>query len=77
MPDDTTAWIRNLAQQVVPDDLSEADLEEDLRDYGLDSVRLMDVLTALREQGHPVELEELAGEPTLARLVAVVSRATA
>lgn len=80
MPDqgttDPLVRVRGLIQGVVADDLGDIAPDEDLRDYGLDSIRLMDVLTELREQGHPVELEELAGEPTLGALAEVVTRST-
>jgi L-ornithine N5-oxygenase len=67
--------VRRLVAAVVPDDLLDAGPEEDLRDYGLDSIRLMDVLTELRGAGVPVALEDLAGEPTLAALAGAVARA--
>jgi len=66
---------RSLVATVVVDDVSDADPEEDLRDWGLDSIRLVGLLADLRAEGVVIELEELAGEPTLQGLAGALERA--
>lgn len=70
---------RRLVAAVLPaddaDELAAAGPDEDLRDYGLDSVRVMSVLDALLQGGADVEFADLVAEPTLARVAAVVSAA--
>ncbi len=59
---------RALVAAVVHDDLSEAEAEEDLRDYGLDSIRLLSIIEGLRAEGVRVRIEELTARPTLGGL---------
>jgi bifunctional isochorismate lyase/aryl carrier protein len=54
------------------DELVAAGPAEDLRDYGLDSVRVMGVLDALLEGGADIEFADLVAEPTLARIAAAL-----
>lgn len=68
---------RALVAAVVHDDLSEAEAEEDLRDYGLDSIRLLSIVDALRRDGLRVRIEELAGRPTLGGLADAIANASA
>lgn len=67
--------LRRLVGDHVHDDLSDAAPEDDLRDYGLDSLRLVAVVERLRAEGHPVRFEDVAATPTLAALTAAVRAA--
>lgn len=64
---------RALVQERVFDDLSDALPDEDLRDYGLDSIRLIAVLGTLRERGVSVDFAEIAGAPTLTLLANAIA----
>lgn len=66
---------RALVQERVFDDLSDALPDEDLRDYGLDSIRLIAVLGALRERGASVDFAEIVGAPTLMLLAIAIAEA--
>lgn len=68
---------RGLVAAVVADDMTDAQPDEDLRDWGLDSIRLTGLLSGLRRTGVSIELEEIAGEPTLAGLADALERARA
>lgn len=65
---------RRLVAAVLPADsageLAAAGPDEDLRDYGLDSVRVMSVLDTLLAGGADIEFADLVAEPTLARIAA-------
>ena len=67
---------RRLVAAVLPgddaDDLAGAGPDEDLRDYGLDSVRVMSVLDTLLAGGADLEFADLVAEPTLARIASAV-----
>ncbi|WP_058235066.1 phosphopantetheine-binding protein [Devriesea agamarum] len=67
MPPSNTALTRarDFVAQVVPDDISEATAEEDLRDYGLDSVRAIDLIALVNAAGGELGFPDLAGGPTL------------
>lgn len=65
---------RALVQAAIFDDLSETEPGEDLRDYGLDSIRLMTLLGVLRERGVSVDFAEAAAEPTLGLFGAAIER---
>ncbi len=54
------------------DELATAGPDEDLRDYGLDSVRVMSVLDTLLAGGADLEFADLVAEPTLARIASAV-----
>lgn len=71
------ARARALVADVVHDDICEAEPEEDLRDYGLDSIRLLAILDALRGEGLRVRLEDLAARPTLGGLADAIAAAAA
>lgn len=56
---------RVLVQARLFDDISDASAEEDLRDYGLDSIRLIAVLGTLRERGVSIDFAEMTAAPSL------------
>lgn len=66
---------RVLVQERVFDDLSDALPDEDLRDYGLDSIRLIALLGSLRERGVSVDFAQIAGAPTLTLLASAIAQA--
>ncbi len=74
---DAVEEARALVAAVVHDDLDEAGAHEDLRDYGLDSIRLLAILDDLRAAGLRVRVEDLAAEPTLAALAGALAAARA
>lgn len=47
--------------------------DDDLMDWGLDSLRLLDLVTGWNEAGLTLDLSELAGQLTLARMWQVIS----
>ena len=71
------AEARDLVAAVVIDDVTDLGADEDLRDVGLDSIRLMGLLTDLRASGTVVELEEVSADPTLRGLATALERARA
>ena len=70
---------RQLVAAVLSDDVTDAGPDEDLRDYGLDSVRVMAVLDTLSERGvdigADIDFADLVGNPTLARIGAALAAA--
>ncbi|WP_432511454.1 phosphopantetheine-binding protein [Kineococcus sp. SYSU DK001] len=56
---------RELVTPLVPEDISDAGPTEDLRDYGLDSVRVMDLVARVGEAGGRVGYADLVAGPTL------------
>lgn len=74
-PSEALERARALAAVVVPDDLTDVAGDEDLRDYGLDSVRVIGLLTAVREMGGVIEYTDLVGGPTLDILAAAIASA--
>lgn|GEM_PF-968224 len=66
------AAARELVAALVPDDVSGAAPDEDLRDLGLDSIRLLGLVEHLRARGADVETVDLAVEPTLGRIAALL-----
>ncbi len=78
MPDTTTLQeARDLVAAVVVDDVTDTEADDDLRDVGLDSIRLMSLLSGLRATGIAVGFEDVAGDPTLRGLAAAIERARA
>ena len=47
--------------------------DDDLMDWGLDSLRLLDLVTGWNEAGLKLDISELAGQMTLDRMWQVVS----
>ena len=68
---------RALVAAVVVDDVGDLPADEDLRDSGLDSIRLMSLLNDLRASGVVVELETVATDPTLQGLAGAIAAARA
>ncbi|MEJ4100866.1 isochorismatase family protein [Corynebacterium mastitidis] len=65
--------LRALLEEVLGEDLSDLDEREDrLDDWGLDSVRLMTMITRLRESGVDVSFEEIPEETTFSELSELV-----
>ena len=62
---DIARIINERADQIGPDD--------DLMDWGLDSLRLLDLVTGWNEAGLKLDISELAGHMTLERMWQVVS----
>ena len=63
--DDIARIINERPDQIGPDD--------DLMDLGLDSLRLLDLVTGWNEAGLTLDISELAGQMTLDRMWQVVS----
>lgn len=59
------AWLQARVRQLIEDD-AEPDPQENLIVYGLDSLRLMQLASELKDRGVNVRFDELAGTPTLA-----------
>jgi len=72
MSDTTLATARDLVAAVIPDDIADAAPDDDLRDLGLDSIRLVGLVDTLRARGADVDLMDLAAEPTLERIAALL-----
>ncbi|KQR16491.1 phosphopantetheine-binding protein [Cellulomonas sp. Leaf334] len=68
----TLTLARDLVAAVIPDDVADAGPAEDLRDFGLDSIRLVGLVDTLRSRGADVDLMDLAAEPTLERIAALL-----
>lgn len=62
-----------MVQQRLFDDISDAMSNEDLRDYGLDSIRLIALLGTLRERGVSIDFAEITGAPTLELLATAIA----
>jgi len=78
MPDTTTLdEARALVAAVVIDDVTDVTAEDDLRDVGLDSIRLMSLLSDLRAAGTALDVEDIAADPTLGGLADALERARA
>lgn len=76
MPDTATLdEARALVAAVVIDDVADVDERDDLRDLGLDSIRLMTLLSDLRAAGTVLDVDELAADPTLRGLADALDRA--
>ncbi|MDM8083679.1 phosphopantetheine-binding protein [Cellulomonas cellasea] len=73
--DPALARARGLVAQIVPEDVADAGPEEDLRDYGLDSVRVMDLIARVAEQGGQIGYADLVGGPTLALIASALDGA--
>lgn len=56
---------RDLVADLVPEDIAEATPEEDLRDYGLDSVRLMALVDRITDAGGHLVYTDVLGGTTL------------
>ncbi|WP_168441024.1 phosphopantetheine-binding protein [Microbacterium sp. K27] len=74
-PSEALERARALAAAVVPDDLTDVAGDEDLRDYGLDSVRVIGLLTAVRDAGGAIEYADVVGGTTLDILAAALASA--
>jgi len=72
MSERALATARELVGAVVPDDVTDAAPDDDLRDHGLDSIRLVGLVDTLRDRGAEVEVVDLAAEPTLQRIAALL-----
>lgn len=64
---------RQLVERYLVDDLTGAELTDDLRDYGLDSIRLMSLWAELRARGAVIEHTDLAASPTLATIASALA----
>lgn len=71
----TLPQARALIAEVVHDDISDAGPDDDLRDYGLDSIRLHTIVDTLYARGIRVRPEDLAGTPTLRALATALMAA--
>lgn len=61
----TLELARELVAPLVPEDISGAGPGEDLRDYGLDSVRVIDLVARVGAAGGTVGYADLVVGPTL------------
>ncbi|WP_084360600.1 phosphopantetheine-binding protein [Hydrogenophaga palleronii] len=59
--------------RAVNEDPSEIGLDDDLQDWGLDSLRLLNLVITWNEAGLQLDMSELAGQLTLNALWKVVS----
>lgn len=79
MPDQLTpdlhdsAWA--LVRPLLPDADSAPEADEDLRDHGVDSIRLMNLAESLRARGADVDFADLMAEPTLEHVVRLLAEA--
>lgn len=71
-PSEAFECARALAAAVVPDDLTDVAGDEDLRDYGLDSVRVVGLIDAVREAGGVIDYADVVGGTTLDILAAAL-----
>ncbi|MGH3689971.1 MAG: phosphopantetheine-binding protein [Microbacterium sp.] len=76
-PSDPYEHARALVAAIVPDDISEVAPEEDLRDYGLDSVRVMGLIAAVRDAGADLVYADVVGGVTLEHLAGALASAAA
>jgi bifunctional isochorismate lyase/aryl carrier protein len=70
------AAIRVQLEALLGEPLADVGDDDDLADAGLDSIRLMTLLTTWRERGVNVSFDELVEEPTIAAWAALLERAT-
>lgn len=76
MSDTALTTARHLVAAVIPDDVADAAPDDDLRDLGLDSIRLVGLVDTLRSRGAEVDLADLAAGPTLERIAALLTPPT-
>lgn len=77
LSDTALARARELVAEVVPEDVSDTGPDEDLRDYGLDSIRAMDVISRVNGAGGGLAFADLAGGPTLTIIASAFGAAAA
>ncbi|MFV0526425.1 MAG: SidA/IucD/PvdA family monooxygenase [Acidimicrobiales bacterium] len=65
---------RSLVADLVPDDITQASADEDLRDYGLDSVRLLSVVERVSDAGGHLVYSDVLGGTTLQTVAGALAR---
>ena len=73
----TVAWLEAQVLTRLPDPVDALELDENLMDYGLDSMQIMVLVAEWRRLGLQISFEELARTPSLNGWWAVLSRAVA
>ncbi|MGO2111274.1 MAG: phosphopantetheine-binding protein [Pseudoclavibacter sp.] len=66
--DETREWLRGRLSELLGDDATAIDRDADLTDYGLDSVRLFELVPMLREVRADVEFADVAEDRSIAAL---------
>ena len=61
----TLARLKTLLLPALDEDIDDIDADENLLDYGLDSVRIMSLASHWRQQGHALDFIALVKQPTL------------
>jgi bifunctional isochorismate lyase/aryl carrier protein len=59
------AWLKELLLAQLDGDAQELDADDNLMDFGLDSIQVMGLIAAWEKRGLVVRFEELARQPTL------------
>ena len=59
------AWLRAQVQPLLDADDEEPALDDNLTDFGLDSVQVMTLVGEWQKRGLPVTFADLAAQPTL------------
>ena len=67
-------WLKTRLATLLDEDLSTAADDDNLLDYGLDSLQVMNLVAELKTRGVPVSVEELARDPSIGAWHALIER---
>ncbi len=65
-------WLIETLEQIVDDDLSSVDASADLTDYGLDSIRVFELVQRLRQVRADVQLADVVDDLSIAGLARAI-----